>query len=109
MNAAGRVREFIGEWEKMIGHDPDIVYGLHRSTEREAILTVADLRALVAIASVRGTRRGSNERQLVLTFHSAEEAEEAFRALLHACVDCATARAAGDKGCLRHAYPSGGR
>lgn len=83
MNAAERVSKFLEEWEKMTGHDPDFIYGLHSGHEREAVLTATDLRALVSIATVRGTYRGITDRQLVLNFHSAEEAEAAFRAILH--------------------------
>jgi len=46
--AADRVDKFCDEWEKMRGLHPEIIYGLHSGVaEREATLTLSDLRSLV--------------------------------------------------------------
>lgn len=46
VEAAARVRAWIAEWEKVRGRSTEIVHGLHAGTDREAVLLLADLRAL---------------------------------------------------------------
>jgi hypothetical protein len=50
--AAKRVRKFITEWGRLTMRDGDI-QALHVNTEREAMLTVADLELLVAAQEAR--------------------------------------------------------
>lgn len=48
--AVARVERFLAEWAKGI-HYGDLIYGLHTGTDREAQLTVTDLRAILALAA----------------------------------------------------------
>ena len=50
IEALARVRRYIHARGKMTGLDPDEIHSLHIGTEREARLTLADLRELFALA-----------------------------------------------------------
>ncbi len=60
--AVERVGRFLSEWATSPKRDPHYIYGLNIGDEREAVLTTADLRALLArIATLEKDREKDGE------------------------------------------------
>jgi hypothetical protein len=55
LSAAERIEKFCDEWPRMRGLDSDLVYAIQLGDEREAAITLTDLRSLLAdLRAARG-------------------------------------------------------